>query len=171
MGYERRKPNSPARFVSHAYAVVNSNSTSSAWLPGVERSTARPVWCSLKPGGAHTVRISLMATPLSSFWRTISACRSMLRKAETMNNVIPSETAADLSLPHASAAAGTSKCSLPSVPISAHRSSVASSHACKPRADMDSTEIPSATRCAFMPDKTHNDRNQLTRQRSAGLIC
>ena len=111
-------------------------------------STARPVWCSLKPGGADTQRMSSIFCPAVNLRRMISTWRSMLLNAETINMRIASPCAADLNRFHASAAAGMSKCSLPSWPTSATSSSVASEHGVRPRAVSRAGEMPSASSSA-----------------------
>ena len=63
------KPKLSAFSVSHSNAGVSSNSSVSGREPGVAMSTARPVWCSLWPGAALTVRMSSICCPALIFLR------------------------------------------------------------------------------------------------------
>ncbi len=94
---------------------------------------ARPEWCSLKPGGANTSKISSMLCPALSWARIILACRETLRYPETINIDSPSDMAAFFIRRQCFAATGVSRYSRPSLPTSATSRNSASSKATRPR--------------------------------------
>ena len=82
-------------------------------VPGVAMSTARPVWCSLKPGAALTVRIASIDWPAASLRRMMSAWWRMLRNPETSSNCTPASAALCFISRHAAAVSGASRCIVP----------------------------------------------------------
>ena len=73
-----------SRWIERAHpALVCSNFSSRTLQCGVPISTARPVWCSLQPGGAETRKISSQFWPAASTptraSRSASACIGSLR--------------------------------------------------------------------------------------------
>src|SRR6185369_17631000 len=100
-------------------------------------------------GGALTLRIWSIDCPRASFPRTISAWRSTLRNADTILISTPSACAASFNEPHARAAGGTRRCCLPSSPVSATTSTVASGYRTRERAVTVSSAIPSEASAAL----------------------
>ena len=141
----KRKPKAKPRGipVSQWKAADSANSSLTGSQPRVPTSSARPVWCSLQPGGAITAKTSRIVSPRFSLSLTSLYWRSKLRNAEMMMREIPSAFAVSRILFHDAAASGTSKCSRPLAETSAITSFKASGYTGKRRCSNRSAEAPS----------------------------